>query len=1584
MDVFIPARERKATRSRFGFVRYKTKVEAVAVIKRWNGANVGGAKLVVSLADDEDKPRGRPRPGRNGERRAGGVLRVGGAKAAWSPKADRADKPTGGSEDAKKAVGGQNQNRRRVKLWSYPEFEVWVQNTLVAEMKTLKLGELIEKEMRLEGIAFVKIVPLGGRNVLIQFDSTEDLEKCLVEDYRAILSNFSKMQRWREELMPISRSMWISIIGLPFKAWTERNCERLAAPYGVCLKLDDQDVRFFGVGRARMLLETRWVERISEYIEAEIDGRWYEIRICEECCLGGCEIDKPQSLEVESEGGVGRDSLLLRSRNPGSRLSRHKTQAEMESKKGRKIAVAKKASLAAESRNTVSPTQAVPESDLQEEATSWVSKLNQDSMEIAKTGGLVERETREEFQEKGIEKAVIISPMSDRATSIGEKQIDKDISEVSEQDVSLALSEKYLNILKSPRRMESKERRDIRYQRRKSLQAIGTVQTKVARSDPGLKSIEEESEAEKGMRCRKMHLLSWNIRGANGRKKQQAISALRRTRSMDMTFIQETKIGKHDERVVAAMWGGEKMCWRCVDAEGSSGGLLTIWDPGFMQLRDEVMGKGFIMVQGEVMCDHQPALINFLNVYAPCGDKEKAMLWEHLVSLKSLYEGEWVAGGDFNSVLIEEERRGFSFSEKEAFLFQDFSRAMGLVDIPLRGKKFTWSNKNGASRLDRFLLSPRVLSLWPKLDQKGLNKEKPGWKGYTLQRKLSRVRVKLAQWNRRGFGDINYKLREARKVWERLASKQDLIGLSEEDSLKKAALQKRIWHLELQEERLWSQKSRIAWIKEGDQNTKFFHRSASWRSSKNKISSILVDGKWLDDPGLIKQAAQDHFGAIFRNSDTGTWELEDMHFSVLNELQKEELERCFGEEEIQQALMECDGNKAPGLDGFNMNFYKKYWHIVGDEVRANRNILDGIMVTNELIHALKTEKRQGLVIKLNFKKAYDSVSWNYLEMIQRSMGFGCKWIGWMAECYSTARLAVLINGSPSKEFTMKRGLRQGDPLSPFLFLVAAEGLSRTLHKAVEEGVISGLEWSNNGDKLSHLQFADDTVLFCRVDALEVQNLRAILIAFEGCSGLKINFDKSLCFGIGLKEEEGCPVGGFPMKYLGMQVGVNPTKRSIWEPIIQKFSDKLASWRGANLSMAGRLVLIKSALCSLPLYYASLYKIPNSVAQEMEKIQRQFLWGGLEGRRKLHYVKWETVKRPKKFGELGIQSLVEKNVAMLTKWWWQLISGKGGLWRRMIIDKYGFKGLLEPSRVLLNPRRLSNSWKNILAALKGNDEVGVAFREGVKLKLGKGNELSFWEDAWAGEKSFKVDGRWHWNIKFRRVLYQWEEVLRAELMEGLDHLQLKEETDDRVVWSFSSDGRFSTNSLMRAASAIKCKKKGWEIVPTQLWMGIAPPKVEMLIWRIFLESLPSKDLLCKRRILSREEDLFCVLCGWEKETSDHLLIHCEWSWRLWTVCLQWWGCCWVTPQKARCLLESWDLGGLSKSSKRLGRILCYAILWSIWEERNKRCFRNCKRRVEEIVELVKARVAWWAKFRRTKCPYSLSTIKSNIEDVKENC
>ncbi|KAL9672249.1 hypothetical protein QQ045_028499 [Rhodiola kirilowii] len=243
--------------------------------------------------------------------------------------------------------------------------------------------------------------------------------------------------------------------------------------------------------------------------------------------------------------------------------------------------------------------------------------------------------------------------------------------------------------------------------------------------------------------------------------------------------------------------------------------------------------------------------------------------------------------------------------------------------------------------------------------------------------------------------------------------------------------------------------------------------------------------------------------------------------------------------------------------------------------------------------------------------------------------------------------------------------------------------------------------------------------------------------------------------------------------------------------------------------------------------------------------------------------------------------------------------------------------------------------------------------------------------------------WTWHLSFRRPLYQWEEEKKGELEESLKHIQLKDRENDRIVWAYSTDGMFNTNSLMQAAMTIKRNKKNWEQIPFHLWSGVAPPKVETLIWRIYMESLPSKEALGRRRVLRREEDLSCVLCEKEQETADHLLIHCSWSWLLWSMCLQWWGAAWVMPEKVKALLESWIIEGRKKSYKRLWKTLCYAVLWSIWDERNKRCFQKKKRSTMEIFELTKARLAWWAKYRSSNCPYSTMTIKRCIEEVRDN-
>ncbi|CAL5427989.1 unnamed protein product [Camellia sinensis] len=184
-----------------------------------------------------------------------------------------------------------------------------------------------------------------------------------------------------------------------------------------------------------------------------------------------------------------------------------------------------------------------------------------------------------------------------------------------------------------------------------------------------------------------------------------------------------------------------------------------------------------------------------------------------------------------------------------------------------------------------------------------------------------------------------------------------------------------------------------------------------------------------------------------------------------------------------------------------------------------RNIFDGVMIANEVVDWLEKSKRKGVILKLDFEKAYDSINLEYLFSMMHNLGLGEKWVEWMRSCVTTVRVSVLVNGSPTEEFSPQKGLRQGDPLSPFLFNIVAQGLNVLLERAKEMGLIKGPSVGMSDLRLSYLQFADDTLLFCEAEWAEIVNVKRILRCFEVISKLKINFHKSVVCGVGISEEE---------------------------------------------------------------------------------------------------------------------------------------------------------------------------------------------------------------------------------------------------------------------------------------------------------------------------------------------------------------------------------------------------------------------------------------------------------------------------------
>lgn len=277
------------------------------------------------------------------------------------------------------------------------------------------------------------------------------------------------------------------------------------------------------------------------------------------------------------------------------------------------------------------------------------------------------------------------------------------------------------------------------------------------------------------------------------------------------------------------------------------------------------------------------------------------------------------------------------------------------------------------------------------------------------------------------------------------------------------------------------------------------------------------------------------------------------------------------------------------------------------------------------------------------------------------MNFHPKWIRWVKNCLGSASVSVLVNGSPTSEFKMERGLRQGDPLAHFLFLIVAEGLNKMLMTSINLGLFKGYKVGGSDScMVSLLQFADDTIFLGDASIQNVLVIKAVLRCFELISGLKVNFNKSKLASVALDDLSAfrfasilnCRLMYIPFVYLGIPVGGRPDRRVTWEPVIKKFQNRLSSWRRKTVSFGGRLCLINSVLSALPLFFLSFFKLPACVERVCKGIMRNFLWGGDGELQKIAWVKWSKVCLPKEVGGLGIKDLGLFNRSLLGKWWWR--------------------------------------------------------------------------------------------------------------------------------------------------------------------------------------------------------------------------------------------------------------------------------------------------------------------------------------------
>ncbi|GJX75637.1 RNA-directed DNA polymerase, eukaryota [Tanacetum coccineum] len=505
------------------------------------------------------------------------------------------------------------------------------------------------------------------------------------------------------------------------------------------------------------------------------------------------------------------------------------------------------------------------------------------------------------------------------------------------------------------------------------------------------------------------------------------------------------------------------------DSVGNSGGILCAWDPHCFNKKSHTLSDYFAIVRGVWISTNVDVL--FVVVYAPNERKEKRAVWEYLHSVVHNWDGEVIMMGDFNEVRYPSDRFGSVFHAQDAEVFNSFIFNSGLVEVPLGGCNYTWCHKTAKkmSKLDRFLMTENMLIVHPHLSAITLDRhlsdhrpillreetvdygpcpfkfynhwlEVEGFRSFVedtwhsaprdgnnnmlnLMKKLRFLKSKIREWNKSYIQSKKAELIHLQAQLYSFDSEIDKGNNTDDIIARRLIVVNSIENLRKIQANEYIQKAKIKWAVEGDENSRFFHGLINKRRKQMSIRGVLKEGTWVDISIAWKSQVE----------------------------VESEGERGIGHIEEFWKLMKMDviaavkfffqfGEFAPGCNSTFITLIPKI---------PNANQVD-------------------------FEKAYDSVRWDFLDEVLQKFRFGSKWRHWIQSCLKSSRGSILINGSPTEEFQFYKGLKQGDSLSPFLFILIMETLHISFKRVVEEGMFTGIKLPNSVE-ISHMFFADDAV-----------------------------------------------------------------------------------------------------------------------------------------------------------------------------------------------------------------------------------------------------------------------------------------------------------------------------------------------------------------------------------------------------------------------------------------------------------------------------------------------------------------------------
>ncbi|XP_010451584.1 PREDICTED: uncharacterized protein LOC104733725 [Camelina sativa] len=631
---------------------------------------------------------------------------------------------------------------------------------------------------------------------------------------------------------------------------------------------------------------------------------------------------------------------------------------------------------------------------------------------------------------------------------------------------------------------------------------------------------------------------------------------------------------------------------------------------------------------------------------------------------------------------------------------------------------------------------------------------------------------------------------------------------------------------------------------------------------------------------------------------------------------------------------------------------------------SGRLITDNILVAQEMFHGLNTNRRcksEFLAFKTDMSKAYDRVEWDFLEAVLVKFGFAQKWISWIMWCVSSVTYQVLMNGQPRGSIIPQRGLRQGDPLSPYLFILCTEVLIANIKKAERDKKLTGISIARDSPSVSHLLFADDSLFFCKAEESECRTVISIIGNYGKASGQEVNLTKSsIMFGkkvppeirAQLKSVIGISQEGGMGSYLGIPENLQGSKTKVFSYVKDRLDDRVNGWSAKLLSKGGKEVMIKSVALALPTHVMSCYKLTQDLTSKLTSAISSFWWKSNDKARGMHWLAWDKMCKEKCDGGLGFRALEQFNDAMLAKQYWRLIHYPDSLMARVMKGRYFRNQHPIMAKKSYNP---SFAWRSIYST---KDLV----EEGARWTVGSGVSISVWRDPWLPDvRPRPANGRGrllHPNLMVNHLINpitkDWHLPILEEFMDPVD-IQLirnmavsKTNRPDRLVWHFTKSGKYSVKTGYRVARELVAEV---EYGPTctalraQSWELDVPPKIPHFFWQIASGTLPVLERLAHRGIRC---DTRCKRCDLTAETINHALFECPRSrqiWELTPVSLD--------PQRFPYASIYANLDFIFWRASSQSGVTDIAlqlpwIIWSLWKDRNKKVFQGIEAEPNDIL------------------------------------